>query len=1536
MKPPRSRFRSVLLAATLALCVAAGASGQEDSAPVWRVFTRLAGLAANDVVGLYEDSDGGVWFTTAAGVTRFDGLWRTFTRRDGLSSNDVRAVVEEAPGVVWVGTDAGVDRLARDVDGKWLLAAPPNGGLRADIVSLVAAPGEATPTVWAGATDGLYRWSGIVWEMYAPLAGVPIRLLASDAADGLWCVVEGAAEAGPALLHVPAFDSPPAEFPLPGAAATLTVNDMLPLGDRQWWLATSEGVLHFGAGLWVVRDLPPGSPRVTGLSRQAAGGAIWAATDVGLYQLAGAWRLFGAADGLPADAMRDVLVDTQGRLWVATPNGVAMDDGGWTSFAVSQVSVLAADASGALWAGTSAGLDRIAAGRQTFTAVDGLPEGPIQAAAVAPDGAVWVGTSGVRAGLARGLDGVWQSVPLPTGAGRVHAITFDSSGRVWVGTGFLELSGDSARVDILGAASVFDGAAWRTWDLSGTPVSLAEDGEGVMWAATRTHGVLRVGDGDAVSAGPLPRDTRGVVADAGGRLWVATSEGLFRRTGDEWVDTLMPRASATDAVWAVFEDNAGGVWAGSDDGVARRDPSGHWALFGASDGLPPSGIAAIAQTTDDTLWFAGRGGDRLLRRSAARAFPQTRLLSPPRGDIGESAIRLDFAGGDVRTPVDRLRFSYRVNGGAWSAPRLGASEVVTGLPNSQEAVIQVRAVGRDGTADPTPATTIVHVDTTSPTAEITHPEAGDHVRGNVEVRGTAWDETDFEAYAVELPGAQLVESYERVSGDILAAWDTQGVDDGLHVLRLTVRDAVTGDHDIPHTELRQVEVTVDNTPPEAGLTVPAGVVSGAVEMRVGAFDIGLASWRLEYARDDPSGATEWVTIRERATPASLVDARVQWEASTAHGRTRLRLRVVDRAGNSVDVEKSVVLDHPDALPVVTVTEPHAGAVVRGRVRIAGTITDATLDRYTVRVEHASGSDELVPEGSESVVDGTIAVWDTLQGVDDGDYTIVIEARDNNTYRSEERVPVTVDNTPATVDITEPEENAIFAWDQSIQIRATVLDAHATEFVVQTAAEKDAPDEEWTEISSGVVSDGSADALWTPDDSLALRYLRVVVLDQALHRSISAPIAVIVDAGAPSVVIERPADGAIVSGSVAIRGVVDDANLDYYTVSYRTGSDEETIHPRGATPPPGALAVWDTPITDGPATLRVRAVDAVGFEAEATVAVRVDNLDPEASIAEPAAGTQVAGIIDIVGSADDEHFTAYTVEWTLLAGGQATQWTAIAQDVTAPVVDGRLATWDTGAAVGAVRLRVVATDEAGHTGVAERSIVVAGTLRSDRHAVLSSTDGSVRLRLAPNALSGSPSVTVNAESAEAVMGRRPLRVIRIDPVGVALDPRKPGTLEFRLPTDREVAAYGVAEWDATGGAWRYLGGSADDDAGWVRTRVFRLGRYALIPEPAAFAAADVALRLKCQPRAFSPLGGDLPRQASVTFSVREAARVRIRVYNQAGRLARRLADTQSSPGEHAVPWDGRDDMGRTLPNGAYIVQVDCGYAQERQVVVIWNR
>jgi len=61
------------------------------------------------------------------------------------------------------------------------------------------------------------------------------------------------------------------------------------------------------------------------------------------------------------------------------------------------------------------------------------------------------------------------------------------------------------------------------------------------------------------------------------------------------------------------------------------------------------------------------------------------------------------------------------------------------------------------------------------------------------------------------------------------------------------------------------------------------------------------------------------------------------------------------------------------------------------------------------------------------------------------------------------------------------------------------------------------------------------------------------------------------------------------------------------------------------------------------------------------------------------------------------------------------------------------------------------------------------------------------------------------------------------------------------------------------------------------------------------------------------------------------RVRIRVFDIAGRVVRTLADASQSSGRYVVSWDGRDDEGRRLQGSIYFVHVTIG-DQARKVRV----
>ncbi|MFZ4547238.1 MAG: two-component regulator propeller domain-containing protein, partial [Bacteroidales bacterium] len=71
--------------------------------PYIRHYTSLNGLPTNTIYQIYQDSQKFIWFTSDAGVVKFDGTNYTgYRKKDGLTSNDVVRIKEDAKGRVWI------------------------------------------------------------------------------------------------------------------------------------------------------------------------------------------------------------------------------------------------------------------------------------------------------------------------------------------------------------------------------------------------------------------------------------------------------------------------------------------------------------------------------------------------------------------------------------------------------------------------------------------------------------------------------------------------------------------------------------------------------------------------------------------------------------------------------------------------------------------------------------------------------------------------------------------------------------------------------------------------------------------------------------------------------------------------------------------------------------------------------------------------------------------------------------------------------------------------------------------------------------------------------------------------------------------------------------------------------------------------------------------------------------------------------------------------------------------------------------------
>jgi two-component sensor histidine kinase len=70
--------------------------------PYIRHYTTLDGLPSNTIYQMCQDSHKFLWFTSNAGVVKFDGTnFTSYRKKDGLSSNDVVRIKEDFKGRIW-------------------------------------------------------------------------------------------------------------------------------------------------------------------------------------------------------------------------------------------------------------------------------------------------------------------------------------------------------------------------------------------------------------------------------------------------------------------------------------------------------------------------------------------------------------------------------------------------------------------------------------------------------------------------------------------------------------------------------------------------------------------------------------------------------------------------------------------------------------------------------------------------------------------------------------------------------------------------------------------------------------------------------------------------------------------------------------------------------------------------------------------------------------------------------------------------------------------------------------------------------------------------------------------------------------------------------------------------------------------------------------------------------------------------------------------------------------------------------------------
>ncbi len=359
---------------------------------------------------LFLDGRGRIWIPTAAGLVQVEGdQWMPLRLEQGRSNAAARSVFVDREGVVWVG---GED-LFRVLGGEaWTSHRGAQGLPSHEVGSLMR---DSSGTLWAGTTHGLARGNPAGWGAIAPTASMSLQAMAKGPDGRMWA----GGRPGPQLCW---WDPGSRAFGIQKVArlgelgGTLTA--LLFDGEDRLWAGTQErGLFRVEGSVSGLQAFPVPLPpqgranvRVSALLLDLMG-RVWVGGSEGLCVLMdGTWRRFGAEEGLAGGEVRALARGRDGSVWVAFKGTMKVHRVKvWDGIEVlervdlgvglppGQVSSLAEDPAGTLWAGSNLGVltwDGTRVRRQVRG--DGLPGDDCLPGALWMDrnGDVWVGTRG--------------------------------------------------------------------------------------------------------------------------------------------------------------------------------------------------------------------------------------------------------------------------------------------------------------------------------------------------------------------------------------------------------------------------------------------------------------------------------------------------------------------------------------------------------------------------------------------------------------------------------------------------------------------------------------------------------------------------------------------------------------------------------------------------------------------------------------------------------------------------------------------------------------------------------------------------------------------------------------------------------------------------------------------------------------------------------------------------------------------------------------------------------------------------------------
>lgn len=585
-------------------------------------YEQQDGLSNLSVTSLYQDRGGYIWVGTENGLYRHDSTgFQRFGEPEGLEDTSVHSTFEDGAGRLWVGTSH--DLYVRD-DGTFRAVRPDGrelnvlSGMRIASITpnrLLVVDREELTELWRLPGGGTWHRraffnAGQLQE--APQLAHVISVYA-DAQGRIWL---GCGDSICRIEH--------------RRVDTWGTRSGLPRDSWRNWLVDREGrvwvrgpqhvaVLVPGATRFELRDGPhtrlSSALTATPLIEDRQGRII-TRSDMGLERWQDErWQEFTAANGVTTPQIYAMLASHDGTVWLGMSGHGLWRWLGYENFEswtlaqgldTNPVWDIVRGPDGAITVATRSGCLQIDGQTRASRPClyQGLPGGEIQVMAKRGDGSLWIGMS------------TGELLRVPAGrrraefVGTIHLfrkLLVDSADRLWI------CSNDALRVIGPGSTRV---ESTRPPDGLGEFTDAAEDEDRSIWFATQ-GGLLHWVDGNwtLVKFSTPLRDGFSSVTPAGqGWLWAAgATHGLMRLHVDaghaDHAQWISDGGMASAAVYFTRLDRRRWLWVGTDEGFYLFDGRA-WRKFTQADGLiwNDTDQNAVMSDIDGSLWIGTSGG----------------------------------------------------------------------------------------------------------------------------------------------------------------------------------------------------------------------------------------------------------------------------------------------------------------------------------------------------------------------------------------------------------------------------------------------------------------------------------------------------------------------------------------------------------------------------------------------------------------------------------------------------------------------------------------------------------------------------------------------------------------------------------------------------------------------------------------------------------------------------------------------------------------------------------------------------------------